>query len=161
MPVMRKVPLRSCQMPNCGSAKSGPHDPSVTKRSPTSSKKESDSASSAKTIPIVVRIEIAAARKRRALMASSPQRLRCTPSGISASVARDRGCRVAGLALVHRDDQRCLGDDVVIVYDELHEPGSSLIREEFRRGVHVDGPGERGVLARLDGLRGGRHTPVA
>ena len=43
MPVIRKVPFSSGQIPNCGSAKSGDHSSSVKNREPTSWKNGIDS----------------------------------------------------------------------------------------------------------------------
>ena len=52
MPVIRKVPLRSCQIPNFGSAaNSGPQESSVKNLLPTSSKNGIESASSATMMP--------------------------------------------------------------------------------------------------------------
>ena len=76
IPVIRKVPFRSGQIPNWGSANRGVHLPSVKKSKPTSLKKGIDSLSRATRIPTVVRIEITAARKRSARMTSSPGRRR-------------------------------------------------------------------------------------
>ncbi len=85
--MIRKVPTSSGLIPNCGSANSGDHSLSVKNAVPTSSKNGSDSFSSATTIRIVVRTEIAAARKRAARIASSPQRRRRTPRALAPGAA--------------------------------------------------------------------------
>src|SRR5688500_12748904 len=154
-------------MPYCGSAKSGDHFESVKKRVPTSPKNETDSSTSAKTIPIVIRIEISAARNNRPRMTSSPQRRRAAPRGIAPGAAPadrvpastlmastvppgtswlppkglvERGAGLAGLRLVHRDDARRLGDLGVAVDGEVHEALDLGALERLRGRVHEQRP---------------------
>ena len=149
MPVTRRVPTSSGRMPNWGSWKSGDHSPSLKKRDPTSWKNGIDSFSSATTIRIVVRTEIAAAANsadaNRLLAPSAaadaegirPRRRACrlgagfhrvlsfqpaAPWGLSRPPSGQRPepwCP----AVVHRDDQGRLGNLVVVVGDELDERG--------------------------------------
>jgi hypothetical protein len=87
IPVIRKVPFSSCQIPNDGGLNSGAQSVNAKKSAPTSRKNGIDSSTRAKTIPNVVRIEIAAARKSSARIASSPQRRLATPRGRAPGVA--------------------------------------------------------------------------
>ena len=55
--------------------------------------------------------------------------------------ALEGGLGVFGLRVVHRDDQRGFGDRVVVVDDELHEPGDSVVTGECGVvGVHEQRP---------------------
>ena len=149
MPVIRKVPIEQRPDPELRVGEERrPLAVGEEARMPTSWKNGIDSFSRATTIRTVVRTEIAAAANsatRIALLApaaaadaegSRPRRPACRvwvpastvcpcvgqgPRGVSADRLLDIRLRVLRLLVVHRDDQRGLGDLVVVVRDVLHE----------------------------------------